>query len=191
MRRAWLLCPQWRHNVKLVQPSHNCLAVQHHSANGFLGQLKLGHRVAQHTHNPARLLERTPDAVGAAVAGGGWHFPHHAAVYVSVSHVPNDGLVAATAAESAQHAVPGRSTDSKFDGGLHTIKVVDLRPLTGDSLQQPRVISQLPFTDTDDSSRFTSKFLFSSASASTVRLCFAANCAPGVCTRRGVVCAVS
>ena len=61
-------------------------------------------------------------------------------------------------------ALPGpayRSADLRFDGGLQTIKVLDERPLTGDSLAQPRLISQLPFSDSDVSSRFSDKFLYS------------------------------
>ena len=56
-----------------------------------------------------------------------------------------------------------RSSDPRYEGGMHAIKVVDRRPLTGDSIQQPRTISQLPFTDTDVTSRFSSKYLFSSS----------------------------
>ncbi|KAI3425087.1 hypothetical protein D9Q98_008465 [Chlorella vulgaris] len=55
------------------------------------------------------------------------------------------------------------SADPRFDSAMHSIKVVDQRPLTGDSLAQPRLISQLPYTDSDTSSRFSSKFLFSTS----------------------------
>ena len=41
---------------------------------------------------------------------------------------------------------------------LQTVKVVDTRPLTGDTLQNPRIVSRLPFVDTDDSSRFSDNY---------------------------------
>ena len=43
---------------------------------------------------------------------------------------------------------------------MQTVKVVDPRPLTGDSMAAPRVIAALPFTDTDVSSRFSDKYLY-------------------------------
>jgi hypothetical protein len=61
-----------------------------------------------------------------------------------------------------------RSADPRFDSAMHSIKVVDQRPLTGDSLAQPRLISQLPYTDSDTSSRFSSKFLFSTSTPTLV-----------------------
>lgn len=79
----------------------------------------------------------------------------------------------AAAAPSSLHPCPARacasalpcpayrSADLRFDGGLQTIKVLDERPLTGDSLALPRLISQLPFSDSDVSSRFSDKFLYS------------------------------
>lgn len=49
-----------------------------------------------------------------------------------------------------------RSQDGNFSNALQTVKVLDGRRLTGDTLQNPRSIASLPFLDVDDTSRFTS-----------------------------------
>eukprot|EP00877_Chromochloris_zofingiensis_P004180 jgi/Chrzof1/13763/Cz08g11090.t1 len=41
-----------------------------------------------------------------------------------------------------------------FNGAIHTVKVLDNRPLTGESGELPRVISSLPFDDAGDTSIF-------------------------------------
>ncbi len=53
---------------------------------------------------------------------------------------------------------PCRSADPRFNSGLQTLRVVDSRPLTGDSAASPRWINSLPFSDSDVTSRFTDKY---------------------------------
>lgn len=53
---------------------------------------------------------------------------------------------------------PCRSADPRFNSALQTLRVVDSRPLTGDSTASPRWITSLPFTDSDVTSRFTDKY---------------------------------
>ena len=60
-----------------------------------------------------------------------------------------------------------RSADSRFNGAVHSLRVLDSRPPTGDSMAAPRVIAALPFTDTDVSSRFTDKYLYASGDPAT------------------------
>ncbi len=55
-----------------------------------------------------------------------------------------------------------RSQDSNYSNALQTVKVIDTRPLTGDTLQNPRIIGSLPFVDVDDSSRFLDTYTFDS-----------------------------
>lgn len=50
--------------------------------------------------------------------------------------------------------VPTRSAGVAFNGAIHTVKVLDNRPLTGESGELPRVISSLPFDDAGDTSIF-------------------------------------
>eukprot|EP00887_Chlorella_sp_A99_P000007 scaffold16.g7.t1 len=52
------------------------------------------------------------------------------------------------------------SVDAYFDNALQTAKVLDSRPLTGDTMADPRVIRGLPFTDVDDTSRFTDQYSY-------------------------------
>ncbi|PSC69339.1 peptidase S8 [Micractinium conductrix] len=59
------------------------------------------------------------------------------------------------------------SADSRFNGAVHSLRVLDSRPPTGDSMAAPRVIAALPFTDTDVSSRFTDKYLYASGDPAT------------------------
>lgn len=47
-----------------------------------------------------------------------------------------------------------QSNDSAFSGGIHTIRVFDSRPLTGENAKSPRVVTKLPFKDSGDSSAF-------------------------------------
>lgn len=47
-----------------------------------------------------------------------------------------------------------QSNDSAFAGGLHTIRVFDSRPLTGEDASSPRVVTKLPFQDAGDSCAF-------------------------------------
>ena len=51
-----------------------------------------------------------------------------------------------------------RSSDPRFNSALQTLRVMDRRPLTGDSAATPRWIASLPFSDSDVSSRFTDKY---------------------------------
>lgn len=53
---------------------------------------------------------------------------------------------------------PCRSADPRFNSALQTLRVVDSRPLTGDSAASPRWITSLPFSDSDVTSRFTDKY---------------------------------
>ncbi|KAI7837690.1 hypothetical protein COHA_008483 [Chlorella ohadii] len=51
-----------------------------------------------------------------------------------------------------------QSADPRFNSALQTLRVVDSRPLTGDSAASPRWITSLPFSDSDVTSRFTDKY---------------------------------
>ncbi|PRW45343.1 serine protease [Chlorella sorokiniana] len=51
-----------------------------------------------------------------------------------------------------------QSADPRFNSALQTLRVVDSRPLTGDSATSPRWITSLPFSDSDVTSRFTDKY---------------------------------
>lgn len=44
--------------------------------------------------------------------------------------------------------------------------MLDRRPLTGDTLQDPRAIAALPFVDVEDSSRFTDHYSLDNSSTS-------------------------
>lgn len=55
-------------------------------------------------------------------------------------------------------ASPCRSSDARFNSALQTLRVMDRRPLTGDSAAAPRWIASLPFSDSDVSSRFSDKY---------------------------------
>lgn len=60
-----------------------------------------------------------------------------------------------------------RSADPRFDG-LQAVRVDDRRPLTGDGVEAPRVVGALPFSDTDTTSRFSSKYQLGGAAPSPV-----------------------
>ncbi|KAL6760864.1 peptidase S8/S53 domain-containing protein [Haematococcus lacustris] len=52
------------------------------------------------------------------------------------------------------------SDDPFFDQQIHTLKVVDLRPLTGETGQDPRVVNSLPFVDSGTTRFFKSNYMF-------------------------------
>jgi hypothetical protein len=45
-----------------------------------------------------------------------------------------------------------------FDGAIHTARVVDTRPLSGENAATPRVVAALPFQDRSDTSRFADDY---------------------------------
>ena len=51
-----------------------------------------------------------------------------------------------------------QSNDSAFAGALHTIRVTDGRPLTGENAASPRAATRLPFRDAGDSSAFRDEY---------------------------------
>lgn len=63
-----------------------------------------------------------------------------------------------TAPAASPSRSPRRSSDSRFNSGLQTLRVEDRRALTGDSTSAPRWIASLPFSDSDVSSRFGDKY---------------------------------
>lgn len=51
-----------------------------------------------------------------------------------------------------------RSDDPSYSYGLHTLRVADLRPWSGDTAAAPRRVRALPFHDSGDTRSFTNNY---------------------------------
>ena len=64
----------------------------------------------------------------------------------------------AAAAIPAAACPTRRSADPVYDGAIHTARVVDSRPLSGDNAAAPRTVAALPFQDQGDTSKFADDY---------------------------------